>query len=155
MLRRSGLQALQALLELARHGEAWSSVSAIAAAQELPPPMLEQLLIQLRRAGLVQSRRGRQGGYRLSRAPAAIPVAEVLEAVGAPVRIITDRNADQNEEPNGGQAPRAEAKVLSSMGRRLQNAIERELRQLTLQELLFDLESWQEYLNNAGGVMLG
>lgn len=41
------------------------------------------------------------------------------------------------------------------MGRRLQNAIERELRQLTLQELLFDLESWQEYLNNAGGVMLG
>jgi len=151
MLRRSGLQALQALLELARHGEAWSPVSAIAAAQELPPPMLEQLLIQLRRAGLVQSRRGRQGGYRLSRAPEAIPVAEVLEAVGAPVRISADRNA----EPSSERTPRAEAQVLSSMGRRLQNAIERELRQLTLQELLFDLESWQEYLNNAGGVMLG
>lgn len=151
MLRRSGLQALQALLELARQGQTWSSVASIAAAQQLPPPMLEQLLIQLRRAGLVHSRRGRQGGYRLSRAPEAIPVAEVLAAVGASVQI----GVDQDEKPDTREALRAETQVLSSMSRRLQNAIERELRQLTLQELLFDLESWEEYLNNAGGVMLG
>jgi Rrf2 family iron-sulfur cluster assembly transcriptional regulator len=151
MLRRSGLQALQALLELGRNGEAWSSVTAVAAAQQLPAPMLEQLFIQLRRAGLVESRRGRQGGYRLSRAPDAIPVAEVLEAVGAPVQLRADLIDAEPPE----QGVRAETQVLTSMGRRLQNAIERELRQLTLQELLFDLESWQEYLSNAGGVMLG
>jgi Rrf2 family protein len=147
MLRRSGLQALQALLELARNGQQWSSVSAIATAQELPAPMLEQLLLQLRRAELVESRRGRQGGYRLSRSPEAIPVAEVLDAVGAPLQL--------SEGPAGGSDGRAETQVLQSMGQRLQNAIERELKQLTLQELLFDLESWKEYLSNEGGLMLG
>ncbi|MEN9767369.1 Rrf2 family transcriptional regulator [Vulcanococcus sp.] len=147
MLRRSGLQALQALLELARHGQQWSSVSAIATAQELPAPMLEQLLLQLRRAELVESRRGRQGGYRLSRSPEAIPVAEVLDAVGAPLQL--------SEGPAEGSDGRAETQVLQSMGQRLQNAIERELKQLTLQELLFDLESWKEYLSNEGGLMLG
>jgi Rrf2 family protein len=109
--------------------------------------MLEQLLLQLRRAELVESRRGRQGGYRLSRAPEAIPVAEVLDAVGAPLQL--------SEGPAEGSDGRAETQVLQSMGQRLQNAIERELKQLTLQELLFDLESWKEYLSNEGGLMLG
>ena len=43
--------------------------------------MLEQLLLQLRRAGLVEARRGRYGGYRLGRPARDIPVAAVLEAV--------------------------------------------------------------------------
>ena len=83
LLRRSGQQALQALLELAEAPQQWRSVNDIAAAQALPAPMLEQLLLQLRRAGLVEARRGRLGGYRLQRQPAAIPVAEVLAAGGA------------------------------------------------------------------------
>ena len=82
LLRRSGEQALQALLELAEAPQQWRSVNEIAAAQDLPAPMLEQLLLQLRRAGLVEARRGRLGGYRLQREPARIAVSEVLEAVG-------------------------------------------------------------------------
>ena len=50
MLRRSALQALQALLHLAMVNPQWCSVSEIAEAQGLPAPMLEQLLLQLRRA---------------------------------------------------------------------------------------------------------
>lgn len=61
MLRRAGLQALRALLELAQEPSRWRSVQAIAAAQQLPAPMLEQLLIQLRRAGVLEARRGRMG----------------------------------------------------------------------------------------------
>jgi len=45
--------------------------------------------------------------------------------------------------------------VLAEMARRLQSALDRELASLTLEELLFDLSSWQESLGNAGGVMLG
>ena len=75
MLRRAGLQALRALLELARDPGRWQSVNEIAAAQQLPAPMLEQLLLQLRRAELVEARRGRLGGYRLRQDPAAIAVA--------------------------------------------------------------------------------
>jgi Rrf2 family protein len=150
MLRRAGLQALRALLELAQEPARWRSVNEIAAAQQLPAPMLEQLLLQLRRADLVEARRGRLGGYRLRQAPAAIPVARVLEAVGASL----DLRADLNSWP-GAEADAAEQRVLGGMARRLQAALERELAQLTLEELLFDLSSWQESLGNAGGVMLG
>ena len=162
MLRRAGLQALRALLELAQDPSRWRSVNEIAAAQQLPAPMLEQLLLQLRRADLVEARRGRMGGYRLRQPPAAIPVARVLEAVGARI----DLRADLQSGPRAVEtkavtstsdaaASDAEQRVISGMARRLQAALERELAGLTLEELLFDLSSWQESLGNAGGVMLG
>ena len=136
MLRRSAVQALQALLELAQPPQTWRSVSAIAAAQQLPAPMLEQLLLQLRRAGLLEARRGRLGGYRLARPRARI-------AVGAPL-----------QWPPA-EAGLAEEQVLRSLGRRLHLGLERELAGLSLQDLLYDLRSWQESLSNDGGVMLG
>ena len=84
MLRKSGIDALKALLELALAPEAWRSTKELAQAQDLPAPMLEQLLLRLRRAGLIEARRGRQGGYRLTRAAALIPIAAVLEAARLP-----------------------------------------------------------------------
>lgn len=146
MLRRAAVQALRALLELAQDPARWLSVPAIATAQELPAPMLEQLLLQLRRAGLVEARRGRHGGYRLARPAASITVAEVLLAVGAGLDLDTGLAED---------AGAAEARVLLTMGRRLQAALDRELAALSLEELLFDLSSWRESLSNDGGVMLG
>jgi len=145
VLRRSGLQALRALLELAGAGGEWRSVNEIAAAQQLPAPMLEQLLLQLRRAQVVESRRGRQGGYRLRREPRDIAVGTVLEAVGGKPQLLGDSSS-------GGAA---EERVLLALGRRLQGALERELATLTLEELLYDLRSWQETLRNDGGLMLG
>ena len=144
-LRRSAVQALQALLQLAQEPQQWLSVNSVAAAQGLPAPMLEQLLLELRRAGLVEARRGRQGGYRLARPTGAIRVAEVFEAVGAPLELL------EPEHPS----PRAEQLVLRSLSKRLQQALDRELQGLSLQELVFDLRSWQESLSNDGGVMLG
>ena len=146
LLRRSGQQALQALLELAKAPQQWRSVNEIAAAQALPAPMLEQLLLQLRRAGLVEARRGRLGGYRLQRQPAAIPVAEVLAAVGADIQLVEHDASDSTQ---------AEQQVLRSMARRLQRAMERELMQFNLEELLFDLRSCRETLSGDGGLMLG
>jgi len=150
VLRRSGLQALQALLELAQEAERWRSVNEIAAAQQLPAPMLEQLLLLLRRAGLVEARRGRLGGYRLQRSPAQIAVADVLAAVGAPLRLLPEAR----EMGQAGELA-AEQQVLEAMGQRLQRALERELAQLTLEELLFDLRSCRQTLSHEGGLMLG
>jgi Rrf2 family protein len=144
-LRRSAVQALQALLQLAQEPQQWLSVNSVAAAQGLPAPMLEQLLLELRRAGLVEARRGRQGGYRLARPAGSIRVAEVFEAVGAPLELL------EPEHPS----PRAEQLVLRSLSKRLQQALDRELQGLSLQELVFDLRSWQESISNDGGVMLG
>ena len=152
MLRRAGLQALLALLELAQAPECWRSVTSIAEAQQLPAPMLEQLLLQLRRSGLLEARRGRLGGYRLARSPATIAVAEVLRAVGADLGCTPTLEALSD---GWDQENRAERRVLQSMARRLQSALEKEMQTLSLEELLFDLSSWQESLSNEGGVMLG
>ena len=150
LLRRSAVQALQALLELAQAPQDWRSVSALAAAQHLPAPMLEQLLLQLRRAGLLEARRGRLGGYRLAREPARIAVAEVLAAVGSPLQWPA-----AGPQPDSGCSGPAEQQVLRSLTRRLQLGLERELAGLSLEELLYDLRSWQESLSNDGGVMVG
>ena len=67
MLSRQASHALKALLGLAARPLEWQSTHALATAQHLPEPMLEQLLLRLRRAGLLDARRGRVGGYRLTR----------------------------------------------------------------------------------------
>ncbi len=126
--------------------------------------MLEQLLLQLRRSGLVEARRGRYGGYRLGRPAREIPVAAVLVAVAggggvgigvpaaAPIGLL-ERDPDALAAPEP-QAV-AEERVLAALERRLQRALERELRDLSLEELLYDLRSWQESLSNEGGLLLG
>lgn len=63
-----------------RVGEGPVPARALAGAERLPPDYVEQILLRLRRAGLVTSARGARGGYRLARAPAAITVKDVLEA---------------------------------------------------------------------------
>jgi len=182
MLRRSGVQALRAALELAAGDpRQWRSVAAIASAQDLPAPMLEQLLLQLRRAQLVEARRGRLGGYRLRRPAREIPVAELLAAVGAMPdlggrgsrtaaaaagTVAPDAFASHADAPaiapseigpDAGPPPAGdpEAQVLLALERRLQRALERELAALSLEELLYDLRSWRETLSNEGGLMLG
>ena len=57
MLSKQANHALKALLELAAEPERWRSTHELAIAQQLPEPMLEQLLLRLRRAGLLVARR--------------------------------------------------------------------------------------------------
>jgi DNA-binding IscR family transcriptional regulator len=132
--------------------------------------MLEQLLLQLRRAGLVEARRGRYGGYRLGRPARAIPVAAVLEAVAGGAGLTAPLQAelaptqpgpqpDSLGKPAAAAEPEAgavaEERVLAALERRLKRALERELRDLSLEELHYDQRSWQESLSNDGGLLLG
>ncbi len=71
------------VLHLARrHGGGLPPVAAreIAEVEHLPAHYVEQILLRLRRAGLVESMRGARGGYRLARDPAAISVRDVMTA---------------------------------------------------------------------------
>ncbi|HKS99000.1 MAG TPA: Rrf2 family transcriptional regulator [Rugosimonospora sp.] len=61
------------------------SAQTLAAEQSLPRKFLETILADLRRAGLVHSTRGVDGGYTLARPPAEIAVAEVLRAADGPL----------------------------------------------------------------------
>ncbi|GHD29912.1 RrF2 family transcriptional regulator [Streptomyces galbus] len=79
--------AVRAVLELAVRQGGGDPVKAesIAAAQDIPHKFLEGILGDLRRAGVVDSRRGGGGGYRLARAADAITVADVIRAVDGPI----------------------------------------------------------------------
>jgi Rrf2 family iron-sulfur cluster assembly transcriptional regulator len=176
MLRRRGLQAIQALLELALEPQRWRSVRELAELQNLPAPMLEQLLLRLRRAGLLEARRGRLGGYRLALPPPQIALNQVLAAVAAmpgplaspglfmPSHPPSDpanslvaaetaaQAAGQNETAAGDPASQQVTQLLVY---RLQRAMERELARLSLEDLLLDLRSARAAHGADGGLILG
>lgn len=95
-LNTKGRYAVMAMADLAFQASDASRVdavdgttplSAIAERQHLSLAYLEQLFAKLRRAGLVESARGRAGGYRLARAATDISIAEVMDAVEEDVKM--------------------------------------------------------------------
>jgi Rrf2 family protein len=78
--------ALRAALELAAApDERPVKGERIATAQSIPLRFLENILMQLRHAGLVESRRGADGGYRLARPAAEVTLADVIRAIDGPL----------------------------------------------------------------------
>jgi len=82
-----GDYASRALLSLALHtdGVTPTSVRDIAERTGLPQPYLEQILLALKGAGLVRSKRGVGGGYVLARDPGTIVLSEIVAAVDGPI----------------------------------------------------------------------
>src|SRR4051812_6939527 len=85
---------VRVLVELAAHtGDTPVPLAAIAESNELPLAYLEHLAARLRKAGLVESRRGARGGYLLARPAEEISMAEVVEALEgsiAPIECISE-----------------------------------------------------------------
>ena len=82
-----GDYASRALLSLALHQEETgpTSVRDLAERTGLPQPYLEQILLALKGAGLVRSKRGVGGGYVLARTPDAITLSQIVSAVDGPI----------------------------------------------------------------------
>ncbi|NDC36155.1 MAG: Rrf2 family transcriptional regulator [Synechococcaceae bacterium WB9_2_112] len=143
MLSKQASHALKALLVLAAEPLAWQSTHALAVEQQLPEPMLEQVLLRLRRAGLLTARRGRLGGYRLAR-----PAREIsLWATPAS----GDKDALARPEAERSAADQ----VTAALERRLERARQKALAELSLEDLLFDLRSAEASRDVLGGVLLG
>jgi Rrf2 family protein len=77
--------ALRACLALADAGDVWTSAERVATAQQIPAKFCESILLQLRRGGLVESRRGPDGGHRLARDAREISLADVIRVVDGPL----------------------------------------------------------------------
>jgi Rrf2 family protein len=89
--------ALMAMKHLgARQDQASCSAREMAEAYEIPLELLAKVLQRLVRARLLVSVQGTRGGYRLSRAASAIPVAEVIQAVDGPLTVTACSDEDQN-----------------------------------------------------------
>ncbi|MBN1399764.1 MAG: Rrf2 family transcriptional regulator [Anaerolineae bacterium] len=81
-----GEYGIRALLELThRLGEGYIQSTDIANARQIPENYLYQLLITLRKAGLIRSRRGPQGGHMLARPPERITLEEAIIALEGPI----------------------------------------------------------------------
>ena len=125
-----GEYGLRALFDLAqRQGAAPTTSADIATSQQIPEPYLNQLLITLRKAGLVRSVRGPQGGHKLARPPANITLAEIVLALEGGFSPLGGVDA-----PAPPDAP-VEADILREVWRQVEDAIGQVLESITLDNL--------------------
>lgn len=89
MISQKAKYALRALVVLARleRGGAMT-IAEIAETQAIPKKFLEQILLDLKRAGIVESKRGKSGGYGLFRPADMISFGEVLRLVDGPIALL-------------------------------------------------------------------
>nr|WP_319516206.1 Rrf2 family transcriptional regulator [uncultured Cohaesibacter sp.] len=86
MISQKAQYAFRALLALARlDDDEVSMISDIASSQNIPKKFLEQILLDLKRHGIVQSRRGKMGGYLLLKGANEITFGEVLRIIDGPI----------------------------------------------------------------------
>lgn len=132
---------VRVMVELARRaGEEPIPLAEIAAHDGLPLAYLEHLVARLRKAGLVDSRRGSRGGYMLARSPTEITMAEVVEALEgsiAPIECISEASDGSivcsRESGRAGSQHTCPTKLLWT---RVRFSIISTLRETTLADLL-------------------
>ncbi len=134
-LTTRGHYSVKALLDLSlQQSNTPVSVKEIALRQDLPVAYLEKLLIDMRRAGLVVSFRGAQGGYQLAKLPAQISLGQILESVGETIEPLPRYAPDTNQ---------AEDWVTYSIWNRLHKKLSEALYNISLEDLYYDVRSWQ------------
>jgi Rrf2 family protein len=87
--------AIRAAVELAAAGDGPVKGDRIAKAQGIPPNFLENILADLRNAGIVGSRRGAEGGYWLARPADEVSLADVFRAVDGPLANVRGVRSDE------------------------------------------------------------
>jgi Rrf2 family transcriptional regulator, iron-sulfur cluster assembly transcription factor len=133
-LTTRGHYSVKAMLDLSlQPGYGPASVKAISTRQHLPAPYLEKLLIELRRAGLVKSLRGVNGGYKLAKKPTQISLSDILIAVGESIEPL----------PQVADASLAADWVTLMVWRRLNEKLQAALASISLADLYYDARSWQ------------
>ncbi|HEV7867069.1 MAG TPA: Rrf2 family transcriptional regulator [Chthoniobacteraceae bacterium] len=86
-ISRKAEYALRALLAMARQPRCWS-IQELSVRENIPVKFLEQILLSLRHAGLLTSKRGVGGGYTLLKAAGDVTIAEVLRVFDGPLALV-------------------------------------------------------------------
>ncbi len=98
-LSTKGRYGVTAMYDLALHyGKGYVSLKSIAERQMLSETYLEQLIAQLRKAGLVKSSRGSRGGYSLSKDPSNIRVGDIIRVLEGPIAPVECVSELENQE---------------------------------------------------------
>jgi Rrf2 family protein len=97
--------AVRAMVELAANaGDKPVKAERLATAQDIPLNFLENILGELRHAGLVRSHRGAEGGFRLAKDPAEISVADVIRAVEGPLASVRGAPPEESQYNGASEA---------------------------------------------------
>jgi Rrf2 family protein len=142
--------ALRAVIELAATADGPVKGERIAQAQEIPLKFLENILGDLRHAGIVRSQRGVDGGYWLARPADEITVAEVVRAVDGPIANVRGIGPEQVEYA-GSAGPLREVwiAVRASLRTVLERVtiadLERGELPAPVQELVANPDAWQPH----------
>ena len=99
--------AVRAGVELATAADGPVKGERISQSQQIPLKFLENILLELKHAGLVQSQRGAEGGYWLARAPEEISLADVIRAVEGPIANVRGLRPEQVEYRGAAEQLRA------------------------------------------------
>nr|WP_028990878.1 Rrf2 family transcriptional regulator [Thermacetogenium phaeum] len=131
-LSTKGRYGLRAVLDMALHkSEGPITLNSIAERQGISEGYLEQLMMPLKRAGLVKSVRGAQGGYVLAKEPKDITVGEVIRALEGPIAPVACVSEDYPEE-----CERAEGCVTRLVWAKVRDSIAEVLDSFTLEDLV-------------------
>lgn len=86
MLSKKAKYAIKALLALAEHGrDEPMRISDLALAEKIPPKFLELILLELKNQGVLQSRKGKGGGYLLARDPSTVYLGQIVRMFDGPL----------------------------------------------------------------------
>lgn len=138
---------IRALAELAAEGGGPCKVSDVAYRQGISPRFLQNLLLQLRRRGLVHSQRGTDGGYRLARPAEAITLADVFRAIDGPLADVRGERPEDLDYPGAAVLPEVWMAVRVSMRRILEEVTVADVAAgrlpPSLQLLVSDTDAWK------------
>ena len=129
-----GVRAIVQLARLWPHG--FVQARDLAKRESMPNKFLEAILLALRRGGFLESKIGREGGYRLSRPPREIQVGEVIRRLEGRLTVIETR---QSQDASPGEL------AIHLLNAKLTDATDSALDNMTLEQLL-------EHASKAGGV---
>lgn len=105
-LSNKGRYGVKAIFDIAFHSRGRATqIKEIAERQAIPPRFLEQIFQDLKRAGLVTSKRGPRGGYQLAVEPAEIRLGDIIRALEGPVTLAAPKKAGA-EAPAGDSTSR-------------------------------------------------
>lgn len=128
-LSTKGRYGLRAAVDLAVYAtDSAVSISSIAARQGLSESYLEQLIARLKKAGIVTSSRGTNGGYRLAKEPKDISVGDILRALEGQLSVV--------ECPDSHECDNYDSCVTKYVWKRINDSINKVVDDMTLEEVI-------------------
>ena len=136
-LSTKGRYGVKAMVDLAiHHGEKPVSIKIISQRQDISEYYLEQLFSPLRRAGLIKSIRGAQGGYILNKLPEEIKVSDVMNVLEGPIEI--------SECVDTGNCDNSECCATRLLWTKIKDSIDEVMENITLKDIVEDYERMKD-----------